>query len=140
MSAEAAPGVPRSLRALMLLTDLGFVVYWLLTALHAIPPQYAYSDYRDPVIVAWNWSFLPLDLLVSATGLSGLWWSRRAETARRGEALVLASLAFTVASGLQALSFWAVRGELDVTWWVLNGFLVGYPLPFLARRVVGGVG
>ncbi|MCB9588029.1 MAG: DUF5360 family protein [Polyangiaceae bacterium] len=36
-----------------------------------VPADWLFRDYTDPNIVAWNWSFLPLDLLASVTGLSG---------------------------------------------------------------------
>jgi Family of unknown function (DUF5360) len=129
----------------MLATDLAFVIYWLVTALHIIPPSWAYSDARDPTIVAWNWSFLPLDLLVSATGLTALTLDRRRLAAgddavasmasSRADAWLLLSLALTVCSGLQAISFWAMRCQLDVAWWIVNGFLIVYPLPYLVVRL-----
>ncbi len=30
----------------------------------------------NPILSAWDWSFLPLDLIVSATGLSSTWLAR----------------------------------------------------------------
>jgi hypothetical protein len=41
-----------------------------------------------------------------------------------------------VCSGLQAISFWAMRCQFDATWWALNGFLLLYPLPYLAKRLL----
>ncbi len=112
----------------MVATDVGFIAYWAITVLHLIPAQYLYRDYTNPLLVAWNWSFLPLDLLISATGLTG-WWLHR-----RGDALwlptVLISLALTVCSGLQAIAFWAMRGDFAADWWLVNGFLLVYPLCF----------
>ncbi|MEI8095126.1 MAG: DUF5360 family protein [Spirochaetales bacterium] len=121
----------KPLKGLLLFTDVGFVVYWMATALHWIPPEWAYQDYSNPLLVSWNWSFLPLDLAVSAFGLTGFALARRRpELASR---LVLVSLALTVSSGLNALSFWAFRGEFDAAWWLANGFLLVWPLPFLVR-------
>jgi len=51
-----------------------------------------------------------------------------------GERLVSTSLTLTVASGLQAIAFWAFRGQFDATWWALNGFLLVYPIPYLVKR------
>ncbi len=48
----------------------------------------------------------------------------------------LLSLAFTSASGLQAIAFWAIRGDFDLAWWLPNLFLLLYPvaaLPVLLR-------
>lgn len=88
--------------------------------------------------MAWNWSFLPLDLLVSATGLTGVWLHKNGD--RRWRGLVLISLVLTSCAGLQAISFWAIRGELDLTWWLPNLFLLLYPpffVPGLLRQPVG---
>jgi hypothetical protein len=101
----------RTLRPFFLVTDIGFVVYWLATAFKLILPEYAFSDYANPIVVAWNWSFLPLDLLISATGLTSVWLFSRGRTGWRE--LALLSLALTIASGLNAIAFWAIRGELD---------------------------
>jgi hypothetical protein len=121
----------KPLKALLLFTDIGFLAYWLVTALHLIPPEWTYQDYTNPLLVSWNWSFLPLDLAVSAFGLSGFALQRRNPTL--ASRLVLVSLVLTVSSGLNALSFWTFRGEFDVTWWLANGFLLLWPLPFLIR-------
>jgi hypothetical protein len=112
-------------------TDLGFLVYWLVTALHWIPPEWAYQDSTNALLVSWNWSFLPLDLAASALGLTGFLWWRRREHLGRG--FVLVSLALTSASGLMALAFWAFRGQFDPLWWAANGFLLLWPLPYLVR-------
>lgn len=123
------------LRPFFLLVDLGFLAYWAVTALHAIPESYLYKDYDNPMAVAWNWSFMPLDLVVSATGLVSLFLMRRnrPEAAR----IAIVSLSLTSASGLQAISFWAVRGDFDWVWWAPNLFLLVYPwfflVPFLRR-------
>lgn len=123
----------RALRIAMLLTDVGFIAYWVITVLHIVPPAYLFKDYADPLVVAWNWSFLPLDLLISATGLASLWLQRRGD--RRWPAWTLVSLVLTSCSGLMALAFWALRRDFDPTWWVPNGVLLVYPIVFV-RRVI----
>jgi hypothetical protein len=49
--------------------------------------------------------------------------------------LLVVSLVATSISGLQALSFWALRGDFDLGWWLPNLFLFLWPLPFIARQV-----
>jgi hypothetical protein len=123
----------RSLKPFFIATDIGFIVYWLITALQLIPAQYLFKDYHDPVLVTWNWSFLPLDLLISATGLSSLYLHGRGDERWRG--LALASLVLTFCSGLQALTFWAIRADFDLVWWIANGYLLLYPLFFIPQLV-----
>ncbi|MFC7715314.1 DUF5360 family protein [Nonomuraea recticatena] len=65
----------------MLVTDLGFVVYFSVTGLGLIPPEWAFADYGNPLMADWNWSFLWIDLLASATGLTSLWLLRTAARA-----------------------------------------------------------
>jgi hypothetical protein len=64
-----------SLRLSLSITDIVFLAYWLVSALHLagvlpIPADWLYADADDPRVVAWNWSFLPLDLAFSLTGLT----------------------------------------------------------------------
>jgi hypothetical protein len=119
----------KSLKPFFYVTDIGFLVYWLITALGRVPAEWAFNGYHDPVLVAWNWSFLPLDLLISATGLTALWVARSGRLDWRG--LAIASLALTSASGLNAIAFWALRGEVDWQWWLPNLYLLLYPWAFL---------
>ena len=123
----------RSLKVFLLVTDLGFIGYWLVTATQLLPPEWAYQDYSNPLLVSWNWSFLPLDGLASISGLLAVAFLRR----RPGlaGALVLVSLALTASSGLNAISFWIFRGQFDPLWWGANGFLLVWPLPFLINRL-----
>jgi hypothetical protein len=37
----------------------------------------------------------------------------------------------TFCSGLQAIAFWALRAEFDLTWWLANGYLLICPLFFI---------
>ena len=120
-----------TLKAFFWFTDLGFIVYWLITALHLIPAQYLFQDYTNPILTAWNWSFLPLDLMVSVSGFAALWaYSKKLELWR---SLALISLSLTFVSGLNAVSFWLIRGDFDPTWWIPNLYLLIYPLFFLPK-------
>lgn len=114
----------------MTLTDVGFLLYWAITATHALPPRWLFKGYDDPVIEAWNWSFLPLDLALSATGLGALWAARRG-VGRAAASLTLASLVLTSTSGLMAVAFWTLRRDFDPTWWAPNLFLLVWPLFFV---------
>jgi hypothetical protein len=126
----------RSLKPFFLVTDLGFILYWLITLLGLIPAAYLFKDYHNPLLVTWNWSFLPLDLLVSASGLGSLALERRGDPRWRGLALV--SLVLTACSGLQALAFWSLRADFDLAWWVPNLYLLIYPFAFIPRLLWGG--
>ncbi len=121
----------RTLRSLFVVTDLAFIVYWSATALKLIPPEYAYSDYTNPILVAWNWSFFPLDMLISLTGFVSLYLYRSGEATWR--AWVLVSLTLTSCSGLQAVAYWAFAGDFDPWWWTANLYLLIYPLFFIPR-------
>ncbi len=120
-----------SLKAYFWFTDLGFIVYWLITALHLIPAPYLFQDYTNPILTAWNWSFLPLDLLVSASGFAALWAFQHKLEQWRSFALI--SLVLTFSSGLNAIAFWVIRGDFDPTWWIPNLYLMLYPLFFLSK-------
>jgi Family of unknown function (DUF5360) len=120
-----------SLKIFFWFTDLGFIVYWLITALHLIPAQYLFQDYTNPILTAWNWSFLPLDLMVSISGLATLWAYNQKLELWRSTALI--SLALTFSSGLNAIAFWIIRADFDPTWWIPNLYLLIYPLFFIPK-------
>mgnify|MGYP000471039481 CR=1 FL=1 len=126
----------KGLRWWFLVIDIGFIVYWIITALHLIPAEYLYNDYENPILVDWNWSFLPLDLLISFTGLTSIRLYR--QNSASWERWALVSLVFTFVSGLQALAFWTIRGDFDPTWWFFNGILLVYPLFYLPRLFKAG--
>ncbi|MFJ6139351.1 DUF5360 family protein [Kitasatospora sp. NPDC092286] len=42
--------VLRFTKASMMVTDVGFLVYWAATLLALIPAEYAYKDYDNPVL------------------------------------------------------------------------------------------
>jgi hypothetical protein len=120
-----------SLKIFFWFTDLGFIVYWLITALHLIPAQFLFQDYTNPILTAWNWSFLLLDLMVSASGLAALWAFQQKLELWRSIALI--SLVLTFSSGLNAIAFWVIRRDFDPTWWIPNLYLILYPLFFLPK-------
>lgn len=122
------------LRYFFLLTDIGFILYWLITLLLLIPNEYLFQDYQNPILVAWNWSFLPLDLFVSATGLGSLYLWKKQD--KRWHKLALMSLVLTFCSGLQAIAFWVIRGDFDLSWWIPNLFLLLYPIPFVWKMLI----
>jgi hypothetical protein len=109
--------------------DIAFIFYWAATVFHLFPPEYLFQDYYNPISVAWNWSFFPLDMCISATGLLSLWLYSRENPA--WTRLSLISLVLTFCSGLMAISFWAIRLDFDILWWAPNLFLLIYPLFFL---------
>ncbi|MDN3954659.1 DUF5360 family protein [Sporolactobacillus laevolacticus] len=112
-------------------TDVGFLLYWLITLLHVIPESMLFKDYHNPLLVSWNWSFLPLDLFISFTGLMALYFYRKGKNMWRNFSLI--SLVLTFCSGLQAIAFWAIRFDFDWIWWVFNLYLMIYPLFFLPK-------
>jgi hypothetical protein len=121
------------LKIFMVVTDIGFILYWLITIAHLIPPESLFRDYTNPIMIQWNWSFLPLDLMVSATGITSLVLFKRNKS--EWIQLALVSLTLTSASGLQALAFWAIAGDFDISWWLPNLFLLLYPLFFIRQLI-----
>ena len=125
---QAPAELPRFLRPLFLIVDLGFIAYWGITLAGVIPDEYLFKDYDNPILAAWNWSFLPLDLAIGASGLTALRLAKRGLSWRD---LALVSLVLTSCSGLMAVSFWTLRSDFDPAWWLPNLFLLLYPLWFL---------
>ncbi len=117
----------RATKGLMLVTDVGFLVYFAITGLGLIPLEWAFADYANPLMIDWNWSFLWIDLLASTTGLTSLWLLRRGRVS--GPPLMLVSLVLTMASGLMAIAFWTLRGDFSLTWWIPNLYLMLFPVP-----------
>ena len=115
----------KSLKYFFLLVDIGFIAYWAITALHLIPAEYLYNDYTNPILVNWNWSFFPLDIFVSVTGLYSIWLNKQNDD--RWKIYALMSLLLTSVSGLQAVSYWTLAQETDLSWWIPNLFLLIYP-------------
>lgn len=119
----------KPLKTVFLLTDFGFIVYWMVTILEIIPKEYLYQDYQNELLVIWNWSFFPLDILISITGLISLYLHR--EKNLNWITFALISLTLTFASGLQAIVFWIIKHDFDPLWWIPNLYLLLYPLYFI---------
>ncbi|WP_051317224.1 YvaD family protein [Ectobacillus panaciterrae] len=117
------------LKPFFLATDIGFIVYWVVTFFQLIPKSAAFKDYDNPVIIAWNWSFFPLDILISITGLYSLYLYKKSNSSWKSYALI--SLVLTFCSGLQAIAFWSFSKDFDITWWAFNLYLMIYPLFFI---------
>jgi hypothetical protein len=136
---DARGTMSQSLRMLMLVTDVGLLGYWALTALAVtgyigLPSEWLFSDYHNPVIVVWNWSFLPLDFAVSITGLTSVQLAARND--ERWTHYAVISLSLTACAGLMAVSFWAIRLEFNPVWWIFNLYLLFWPLPFLCGNIL----
>ncbi|MBF6219486.1 DUF5360 family protein [Nocardia abscessus] len=116
----------------MLITDVGFLLYWTIAFAQVIPPEWAYKDYTDPILSDWNYSFVVLDLAASVTGLASLCRTPGWRT------LMTVSLTLTSVAGLQAIAFWTLRGDFSLLWWVPNLFLLLFPIPALVTLVCAG--
>ncbi|WP_299092828.1 YvaD family protein [uncultured Metabacillus sp.] len=117
------------LKPFFLVTDIGFILYWIVTFFNIIPKSWAFKDYDHSIIIAWNWSFFPLDMLISITGLFSLYLYNKGKEVWKTFALI--SLVLTFCSGLQAIAFWIYSQDFDITWWAMNLYLLIYPLFFL---------
>ncbi len=109
------------------ITEGLMLLYWLLALLLVsgvihIPPEYMYSDYENPLIVSWNWSFFPMDIIFALVGLLGRFGSFNDE---RTDLFSVFSLSLMFCAGLMAISFWALNGDFDPFWWGSNLWLVG---------------
>ena len=125
---------------LMLFTDVGMILYWVITAAMAlgllnIPGEWLFKDYYDPRVVAWNWSFFPIDILFSVTGLAALRMERSGHS--NWKIMATVSLTLTVCAGLMAIAYWVILADFDPTWWIPNLFLMIWPLPFLYQLIRG---
>ena len=132
----------RPLVIALTVTDVAFILYWTLAALSQvgviqIPPEWMYANYDQPDVIAWNWSFLPMDLAFSVFGLKAVAAARRGDPAWRPFAIVLLTL--TMAAGGMAVSYWAILREFDPSWFLANLALVIWPL-FFMRRLLKDVG
>ena len=124
----------RSLALALSITDLLFLAYWLASGLDkvgliAIPSDWFYAGAGEPRVDAWNWSFFPLDLAFSVTGLSAVAASRKGSASWRPLALI--SLILTMVAGGMAVGYWTLLGEFDPAWYLPNLALLIWPLAFL---------
>lgn len=122
------------LKRFFLITDIGFIIYWFITLFHLIPQYLLFKDYTNPILVSWNWSFFPLDMVISLTGLSSLYLFYQGNILWKKFSLI--SLVLTFCSGLQAISFWIIRYDFDLLWWIFNLYLIIYPMFFIKNLVI----
>jgi hypothetical protein len=128
----------KSLRLALSITDIVFLAYWLVSALHLagvlpIPADWLYADVEDPRVVAWNWSFLPLDLAFSLTGLAAIRCARHGNSLWKPLALI--SLVLTMVAGGMAVGYWTLLREFDPFWFLPNLALLIWPVFFLGGVV-----
>lgn len=128
--------VMRQMKPFLLATDFGFLLYWgvsllILAGFEVVPEAWLFKDYDDPIVYAWNWSFFPLDMVLSVCGLLAVRRHRHGDPS--WPALAAFSLALTFCAGFMAVSFWAIRLDFDPSWWAFNLFLVIWPCVFLPR-------
>ncbi len=102
------------------------LVYWLLAGaltldLITIDPSLMYSDYQNPLVVAWNWSFFPIDVAFAIIGLAARLGV--AQGVRKFKLEVTAAV-LMLCAGLMAVSFWTITGDFDATWWTMNVWLI----------------
>lgn len=114
----------------LVVTEIAMLLYWVLISLVSlgvlsIPPEWMYSDHTNPLVVAWNWSFLPIDVLFSVTGLLAIYGKF---SVKKKQSLMIISLTLMFCAGIMAISFWAIRGEFDLFWWGMNIWLMILPL------------
>lgn len=126
----------KRMKPLLLLTDIGFILYWslslvILAGFQVVPPEWMFKDYENPLINAWNWSFFPLDMVLSVCGLLAVRLHAKGNSA--WVSLAGFSLALTFCAGFMAVSFWAIRGDFDPVWWGMNLFLMVWPLFFVFK-------
>jgi hypothetical protein len=124
----------RSLALALSITDLLFLAYWLVSGLDkvgliAVPSDWLYAGAGEPRVDAWNWSFFPLDLAFSVTGLAAVAASRKGSATWRPLALI--SLILTIVAGGMAVSYWTLLGEFNPAWYLPNLALLLWPLAFL---------
>lgn len=117
------------IKALLTLTEVGMLLYWAIAGLSAmgflaIPPDWMYSDYRNPVIIAWNWSFFPIDVIFAVSGLIATFGHMKPQSRER---LQIFALTLMFCAGLMAISFWVIRGSFSPFWWGVNIWLMLLP-------------
>jgi hypothetical protein len=122
-------------KLLTTITEVLMILYWifagaLVLGLISIDPSLMYSDYENPLVVAWNWSFFPIDIAFAGIGL----FARFADISdvRKGM-LETISATLMICAGLMAISYWVVTLDFNIVWWGLNIWLLGLGLWNLAH-------
>ena len=115
------------IKCLLTMTEIGMILYWIFATLVVlqvldVSPELMYSDYQNPLIVSWNWSFFPIDILFAVLGLAATYGSMNMQ---RKRLLRIVSLALMFCAGLMAIAFWVLQGVFDLFWWAVNLWLIG---------------
>ena len=108
------------------LTEIAMLIYWALAIaltleLVSIDPALMYSDYENPLVIAWNWSFFPIDIAFALIGLSARF--ARVSGALKFKLEIIAAV-LMLCAGLMAISFWIVTADFEPMWWGMNIWLV----------------
>ena len=130
--------MPKSLAIALSVTDIAFILYWIFAALAQIgliqiPSEWMYANYEQADVIAWNWSFLPMDLAFSYFGLRAVALAQ--ENDEKWRAFAIISLTLTMAAGGMAVSYWLILGEINWSWFLANLALVIWPLFFMGRII-----
>lgn len=132
--------MPPSLRMGLAVTDIAFLLYWAVAGANAlglidVPESWLYADASEPRVIAWNWSFFPLDIAFSVTGLLAVHRAQRGE--RDWRPLALVSLVLTMVAGGMAVAYWTLLGEFNPAWFIPNLALLIWPVFFLPGLLSG---
>lgn len=108
------------------ITEIAMLIYWILAGalsanLISIDPSLMYSDYENPLVVAWNWSFFPIDFAFAIIGLMARFGVQAEQL--RFKLKVIAGV-LMLCAGLMAVSYWTITGNFDPTWWGMNIWLI----------------
>ncbi len=111
-------------------TEIAMLAYWSLASalalgLISIDPALMYSDYENPLIVAWNWSFFPIDIAFALTGLGARFGAVSSSSRIK---LEITAAVLMMCAGVMAISFWAITGDFDSVWWIMNIWLIALGL------------
>ncbi|MFC6586565.1 DUF5360 family protein [Sulfitobacter pacificus] len=121
-------------------TEVGMLIYWGFASVVVlgwviVAPDAMYPYYRNPLIVIWNWSFLPIDILFALCGLAARFVPMAPE---RAVVLQIVSLTLMFCAGLMALNFGScnvgstLHGGRSTRGWsfcLLPGCCVSFALP-----------
>lgn len=107
-------------------TEIAMLLYWILAGalfsdLISIDPSLMYSDYENPLVIAWNWSFFPIDIAFAIIGLTARFGVRAGQLRFK---LELIAGVLMLCAGVMAVSYWTITCDFDPTWWGMNIWLI----------------
>lgn len=114
------------LKVFTTVTEIAMLLYWLLAGalvldLISVDPSLMYSDYQNPLVIAWNWSFFPIDFAFAVIGLTARFGAIHGVLRLK---LEVTAAVLMMCAGLMAISYWILTGEFDLTWWSMNIWLI----------------